>query len=413
LDPKRETVIEIGAVKFRGSRIEATWSTLVNPGRPLHPSIIALTGINDDMLSTAPRLNQVLGDLEQFVGDLPLLGHNIKFDLAFLQPRGLFPYNQSVDTLDIATVLLPTAGRYSLAALAGSLGIPVRTSHRALEDAHTTRSVFLRLYEEAMELPPRLVELIHQLGIEVEWGAGWVFDSIVEEHTELPPLEADSTISLIDYFQPIESIPEPLKPVAEIQPLDVDEATSVLEPGGPFAKSFDSYEHRPQQITMARSVAEALSNHQHLLVEAGTGTGKSMAYLVPAFAWATLNGERVIISTNTINLQDQLMHKDIPDLSQVLNTEYQATVLKGRGNYLCPRRLTGLLQLGARSADEIRLLAKILVWLQFGGTGDRSEINLLPREHVVWPRLSADGEECSLETCLERTGGACPYYKAR
>jgi DNA polymerase-3 subunit epsilon/ATP-dependent DNA helicase DinG len=138
-----------------------------------------------------------------------------------------------------------------------------------------------------------------------------------------------------------------------------------------------------------------------------------MAYLVPAFAWATLNGERVIISTNTINLQDQLIHKDIPDLCRTLGKDYKATVLKGRRNYLCPRRLIGMTQLGARSADEIRILAKILVWLQQGGSGDRSEINLLHRERMIWSRVSAEGEECSLETCLEHTGGSCPYYKAR
>jgi ATP-dependent DNA helicase DinG len=413
LDPKRDTVIEIGAVKFRGSRTEDTWSTLVNPGRPLHPSIIALTGINDDMLSSAPRLSQVLGELENFVGDLPVLGHNIRFDLAFLQPRGLFPYNLSLDTLDMATVLLPTAGRYSLAALAGSLGIPVRITHRALDDADTTRRVFLRLYEKALELPHDLIETIHHLGIEIEWGAGWVFDSIVNHHAQHSTIDTAPMIHLDDYFQPSASVPEPLTPIEEPLPMDVDETTSVLEPGGPFAQKFASYEHRPQQITMARALAEAFSNNQHLLVEAGTGTGKSMAYLVPAFAWATTNGERVIISTNTINLQDQLIHKDIPDLCQTLGKEYTATVLKGRRNYLCPRRLIGMVQLGARSADEIRVLAKILVWLQHGGSGDRSEINLLPRERIIWSRVSAEGEECSLETCLEHTGGGCPYYKAR
>jgi ATP-dependent DNA helicase DinG len=413
LDPKRDTVIEIGAVKFRGSRTEDTWSTLVNPGRPLHPSIVALTGINDDMLSTAPRLSQVLSDLEDFVGDLPILGHNIKFDLAFLQPKGLFRYNQSLDTLDLASVLLPTAGRYSLAALAGALGIPVLNTHRALDDAQTTYQVFLRLYEKALELPYDLIAMINHLGIEVEWGAGWVFDAITDLHAHHPAVEIAPSIPLNDYFPPIESPPKPLTQVEDPQPMDVDEIVALLEPGGPFAKKFVSYEHRPQQITMAHVVAEALSKGQHLLVEAGTGTGKSMAYLVPAFAWAALNGERVIVSTNTINLQDQLIHKDIPDLCRILGTEYRATVLKGRGNYLCPRRLIGMIQLGARSAEEIRVLAKILVWLHHGGSGDRGEINLLPRERVIWSRVSAEGEECSLENCLEYTGGGCPYYKAR
>lgn len=413
LDPERDTVIEIGVVRFRQSRIEDTWSTLVNPGRPLHPSIIALTGINDDMLSNAPRLSRVLGELVSFVGDLPLLGHNISFDMAFLQPKGLFKYNQTLDTLDLASVLLPNAGRYGLAALATTLGVPVRTAHRALDDAQTTHQIFLRLYQRALDLPHMLVEEISRLGAEIEWGAGWVFDSILHHPSRTEGSEAPSPQSSFHYFPPLEKQPEPLTSAGDITPLDVEETAAILEPGGPFAHQFPAYEHRHQQITMLRAVAEALSDERHLLVEAGTGTGKSMAYLIPAFAWAAQNGERVVISTNTINLQDQLIHKDIPDLCRTLKTDYQAAVLKGRSNYLCPRHLESLHKLGPRSADEMRVLAKVLIWLQSGGTGDRGEINLLPREFATWSRLSADNEDCSLEACLEHTAGGCPYYKAR
>jgi ATP-dependent DNA helicase DinG len=412
LDPERDTVIEIGAVRFRQSRIEDTWTTLVNPGRPLHPSIIALTGINDDMLAHAPRLSQILAELETFVGDLPVLGHNIKFDLGFLQPKGLIRYNQTLDTYDLASVLLPTASRYGLAALANALGIPVRVAHRALDDAHTTRLVFLRLYEKALELPYTLVEEIVRIGSEIEWGAGWVFDAALKQL----PQPADVTLPsnfLSNYFPPPESHPKPLTPTQDTRPLNVDEIAAILEPGGPFAQHFAAYEHRSQQVAMVREVAEAISKEQHLLVEAGTGTGKSMAYLVPAFSWAEQNNERVVISTNTINLQDQLIHKDIPDLRQILGIDFRAAVLKGRSNYLCPRRLQSMRQIGPRSNEEMRVLAKILMWLHHGGTGNRGEINLLRGEGGVWSLLSAEGEECSLEACLEHTSGGCPYYKAR
>ncbi|MGD8760442.1 MAG: helicase C-terminal domain-containing protein, partial [Anaerolineales bacterium] len=153
---------------------------------------------------------------------------------------------------------------------------------------------------------------------------------------------------------------------------------------------------------------------QHLLVEAGTGTGKSLAYLIPAFAWASKNGQRVVVSTNTINLQDQLIHKDTPDLCQALKFEYRAAVLKGRANYLCPRRLEALRRLAPQTVEEMRVLAKILVWLEQGGSGDRGEINLRSRgEAAAWHRLSADNPGCSIENCLRLTGGACPYYQAR
>jgi Rad3-related DNA helicase len=110
---------------------------------------------------------------------------------------------------------------------------------------------------------------------------------------------------------------------------------------------------------MLRSICRALNNDQHLMVEAGTGTGKSFAYLIPAAMWGMQNGLRVVISTNTINLQDQLIKKDIPDLCAALNVDLRAAVLKGRSNYLCPRRLDSFRQRGPDNAEEMRILAKV------------------------------------------------------
>ncbi len=165
---------------------------------------------------------------------------------------------------------------------------------------------------------------------------------------------------------------------------------------------------------MLRAVANALSYGQHLMVEAGTGVGKSFAYLVPAALFALENNTRVVISTNTINLQDQLIKKDIPDLCSALGLDLRAAVLKGRSNYLCPRRLELLRKHGPRNADEMRILAKVLVWQLENSSGDRTEINLTgPNERDVWTHLSAEDDACTTETCLERTGGACPFFRAK
>jgi DNA polymerase-3 subunit epsilon/ATP-dependent DNA helicase DinG len=139
-----------------------------------------------------------------------------------------------------------------------------------------------------------------------------------------------------------------------------------------------------------------------------------MAYLIPAFLWAARNGRRVVVSTNTINLQDQLIRKDIPLLQQLLGGELRAAVLKGRSNYLCPARFEALRRLRPRTAEEMRVLAKVLVWLARGGTGERIDLSLGgPGEMMAWSRISAESEECSLDACLERTGGACAFYAAR
>lgn len=413
MDPERDAIIEIGAVRFKGDRIEDEFQTLVNPGRPLNPFITELTGISDSMLANAPRINEVLAEVQEFVGDLPILGHNVGFDVAFMQQHHLFYDNQTLDTYDLASVVLPTAGRYGLSSLASHLAVPVGSSHRALDDAQTTRLVLLRLMAKAADMPTELLSEIVRLGQEIEWGAGWLFEEVLADQQ---PASAASSPKL-DLFTGLPAATEgdePLTPVDKPSPLDVDELAALLQPGGAFAESFPGYEHRNQQVKMLQAVAEALSYDGHLLVEAGTGTGKSMAYLLPAVHWAEQNGQRVVVSTNTINLQDQLLHNDLPDLSQALDKQFKASALKGRNNYLCPRQLGAMRAVGPRSAAEMRVLAKILVWLSQGGSGDRGQINLNGRdEAIAWSRLSADNEGCGGETCLVEFNGRCPYFQAR
>ena len=165
---------------------------------------------------------------------------------------------------------------------------------------------------------------------------------------------------------------------------------------------------------MLRQVAWALSDHRHLMVEAGTGTGKSVAYLVPAALHALENNTRVVVSTNTINLQDQLVTKDIPNIIQALNVPLRASVLKGRSNYLCPRRLNSLRRQSPETLDEMRVLAKVLVWQLADASGDRQAINLRGAgERMVWERISAADDNCTNDTCSNRMGGICPFHQAR
>jgi len=417
VDPRHDAIIEIGAVRFRGNRIEDEFQIFINPGCSIPSVITDLTGISNAMVAEAPRIQDVLTDVETFLADFPILGHNVAFDRDFLRQAGmrhglpsLLADNQMLDTLDLASVLLPSSSRFGLSALALSMGIPIGSAHRALDDALTTRNVFLRLHEQIQELSPELVATIAQLGEQVAWGGGWLFETALEELYERG-IEPEP--SFRPTFTTIGEMPPPLTPVDEPAPLNAEELASTLEPGGAFAQSHPAYEHRTQQIRMLEAVANAFSESQHLLVEAGTGTGKSMAYLIPAFAWAESNGQRVVISTNTINLQDQLFQKDIPALRKATGKPLRSAVLKGRSNYLCPRRLEAMLTLGPRSPHEMRVLAKVLVWLQQGGSGDRSEINLAYGEPQLWMKVSAEGEDCSPDRCRFRMQGRCPYFHAQ
>jgi len=429
LDPDKDAIIEIGAVRFNDHQIEDTWSTLINPGRRLPPFITQLTGIRDSMLVQSPSIHEVLPELSQFVGSSPVVGHNVRFDLGFLRRYNILRRNDSLDTYEMAGVLLPTADRYNLGALALALDVPLPARHRALDDAQTTRGIFLKLYEEALALPlPLLADLV-RLSEPVEWGGylplqmalrqrsretvGHARDSIAAAltRTSSQPFGEGLVGPLFkEQRRPI----APLQPKEKLTPLDLDEVSAILEPGGAFSYHFPNYEFRSQQVEMLRSVSDALSNGKHLMIEAGTGTGKSIAYLIPAAIWALQNNCRVVISTNTKNLQDQLYSKDIPDLCAALGINLRAVKLKGRANYLCPRRLNNLLRRGPETADEMRVLGKVKVWLQGSTSGDRDEINLNgPVENQVWSKINADDEGCNNENCLKHTGGTCPFFRIR
>lgn len=415
LDPNRDVIIEIGAVRFRGNKIDDEWSTLINPERPIPKFITQLTHISNEMVMHAPLLRTKLSELAVFVDQAPVVGHNIRFDLSFLQRHGILQDNPVLDTYEMASVLLPSASRYNLGALSQSLGITQESAHRALDDARATGELYLKMLQQAQELPLDLLAEIVRLSDPFDWGGGLVFQQALRErsHQPIPPKKVKDRAGG-PLFGEIDAAVAPLEPKDNNIPLNLDETSAVIEHGGPFSRYFPGYEYRPQQVEMLKAVTKALSESQHLMVEAGTGTGKSFAYLIPSALWAIQNQRRVVISTNTINLQDQLIKKDIPDLKAALGLDLRAIVMKGRSNYLCPRRLEMMRLHGPETIDELRVLSKVLVWLQQNASGDRGDINLNgPAEKDAWGRLNAEDDACKIDTCIKRTGGDCPFFRAR
>ncbi len=420
LDPEREAIIEVGTVKFRGDEVLESWSSLVRPDRPIPYKIKRLTGIQQEEADEAPSIFTAMGRVASFIKDYPLVGHNIGFDLSFLRRLGLLLPNPAIDTFELASILVPHAPRYSLAKLAEELGVPYSGGHRALPDAETTRRLFLALLERASRLDIKTIQEINQLARRSDWPlrqvfldleaqkARTAFTGTIREQLAAKGLLPDEMPGPI--FAPARER-RPLEPSLEIQPLDTASLTAMFEEGGLVAQQFAGYEYRPQQVEMLQWVSEAFNERQHLLVEAGTGTGKSLAYLLPTAHYAVTNGRHVVISTNTINLQDQLFLKDIPDLQDILPLEFKAALLKGRNNYLCLRRLASLRRQPSLTVDEIRVLAKILIWLPGTTTGDRAELNLMDEENLIWARLSAEDEACDPNLCSQVD--SCFFYRAR
>ena len=176
----------------------------------------------------------------------------------------------------------------------------------------------------------------------------------------------------------------------------IDEVRAILGPGGPLSRTLPGYEDRPEQLRMAEAVARAIERETTLLVEAGTGTGKTLAYLVPAI----LSGKKVVVSTGTRALQDQIVSKDLPLLAETTGLPVRAAIMKGLSNYVCRRRLDEAL--GAARAGASRELLAIVDWARQSEIGDRAELGEVEDDHAAWSDVTSSPET--------RIGPKCEHY---
>ena len=423
LDADREKIIQVGAVKFCGDRVLDRFDTFVNPGRAIPDFIQRLTGIRPDQVSRAPHFSAVSQGLEEFIEDHPVIGHNVTFDLRFLETHGLDLPNARYDTWDLASFVLPSSAEYSLVALARQFGLEHQRAHQAIDDADATRQLFVTLLRKASELDPALLAYIGSLASRSNWGIANLLANL-ETGADGGHYAGDGapifSASGLDFSRLAARLgrPERRRYDENLVHLTEEKVASLLSPAGPFSQAFQGFEQRDEQVEMLESVTGAIYNGRKLIVEGGTGVGKSMAYLLPAVLFAASRGLRVVISTNTISLQEQLMNKDIPAVIKILEGSglveeglVKATQLKGRSNYLCLRRWNYLANNDGPSVDETRLLSKTAVWLQDTVAGDRAEINLSGRDAYSWSKVSA-GEKGGCPA-LRNSNSACFLRSAR
>jgi len=405
LDPAIDKITEIGAVKYENGLKVDSYSQLVNPGVPIPPDIIELTGIDDDMVADAPIIEAAIGGFEEFIGDYPLLvGQNVRFDISFLKlhmsPKYIAELDNSfIDTAALSRLVWPGLKSYGQAALAENLNIPVEIAHRALADAEVCAQVYLYELAALKELPQKIKNFAAGILFGITGRSG-VLSSLEILSDNLPKPKAYS----YDYGDNVIG-ESSIEPVDEYRLIDVDTINEVFETN--LRGVLDDYEERPQQIKMAAGVAGAFNNTEILIAEAPTGIGKSLAYLVPTLIWAKTNGDSILISTQTKNLQDQLFGKDIPLVRQALDFDFKAVLLKGRGNYLCLFKYYELLSeaINSYGINERLGVMALIVWAETTKTGDIAECTgFYPgRFRYLWSRASCEGNFC--------LGRACGYYK--
>ena len=379
LSPGKDKIIEIGAVKTdsNGNQIEE-FNSLVNPGILISDFIENLTGIsNDDVLSSL-KFADIVDEFQSFLDDSIIIGHNIEFDLRFLSEEGLKLNNKFVDTWRFSQIMLPDLLDLSLGSICNYLDINQQNAHRALSDSKFTLEVFLLLSEKYKNLDNKLQTAICNIISGKDNELFFLFNSVLNE--------TDPNLKNNIFFSPMEIIPKhniKEKTKGNYFNYGDDVLQKIFSSNSEILnKVLSNFSYREQQLDMSKVISDCIKNQHSAALEAGTGVGKSLAYLLPAAIFALKTGKRVLVSTNTINLQDQLYLKDLPLVKSILSEldpdteEINFSILKGRDNYLCIKNYGNQFVEEDIDQDYSRFLAKIAVWLSKTETGEKSELGL-------------------------------------
>ncbi|MDA8227679.1 MAG: exonuclease domain-containing protein, partial [Desulfitobacterium hafniense] len=409
LDIYHDQIIEFGAWRIEDGVPVKSLEFLVRPSKEVPKTILQLTGISEDMLLKAKPLEDYRADILTFFEGATLIGHNISFDLAILERTlGVRLLNKKLDTLELSRIIFPTFSRHKLSALVEQLEVevPVRF-HKAKSDAYIAWQVFAACWQKIQAYDLGFFQNIDALAEGWE-GLSFFHHAKKEIARTFPdrPIKTEYALNnVLDNFF-LDEIGT--KSISETE----EWVISSFKPGGILEEVIKGYESRTGQLHMAKTVLESLTNNQHAIIEAGTGTGKSFAYLIPGIWWAKKNARKLIVATHTIPLQEQIQNKDLPLLQRVLPFSFRSILLKGKGNYCCLKKfmfvLTNFQELGL---EERLALISILVWLRETTRGDLQELGQIPYLKRIWPKISAESEICKPSRCS--FSGRCFLNKAR
>jgi ATP-dependent DNA helicase DinG len=396
-DPGRDSVIEIAAAAMRGPEILETFHTLVDPGTAIPPEIVRLTGITDDEVSGARSPDAAASALSAFVGGRDIVAHNAPFDRGFLErlaSSGSFA-GEWIDTLQLALIAFPRLSTHRLRDLAEALGGEA-PSHRASDDVRSLCTVWRAVLCGLDDLGPALLGSLASLAPATEWPARKVL-------THLAAGARSGTFDLADArrsragTERVAALPD--ADDLECACPEPEDVAAEFSAGGIAGRMYSGYEHRQEQAQMARAVTEAFSGGACVAVEAGTGVGKSLAYLVPAARFALLNNIGVGIATKTNALMDQLVYGELPALCQVLDEPLRFVALKGYEHYVCLRKLDRFAS-GLDDSDPatVGAVAALLAWVEQSAWGDLAATNVHLRREVR-SEVTASVADCTRKRC--------------
>lgn len=421
-----DELIQIAAARMKNGVITEWYVTFVNPDRPIPEEVAHLTNIHDDDVVDAPSPDEALTGLVEFVGDSYVVAHNANFDRTFTTKRASgesLKNNIWIDSLDLARIALPRMNSHRLLDLVRAFGGPDST-HRADEDVAATCLVYRILLAAVKNMPSDLVKYISEMSTIDEWNTVYVFKELADERAGSYNFRVSRKTSVSsvteavrkDVFKPFTEAEQGVSPdmtdeeffekLNHLEFATSEEIYEAFSKEGAVGQCYVDYEPREEQRVMAQAVNNAVSRSENLAIEAGTGVGKSMAYLVPLVLAAQKNKMTVGVATKTNTLLDQLINKELPLLKKVYGISYAP--LKGFTHYPCNRKVERLVAAGPRiitfKNQEINQAPALASLLSFVDQSDFDDMDGLKLDYRALPRYSITTKSSE---CLRRK---CPFF---
>ncbi|WP_173916324.1 ATP-dependent DNA helicase DinG [Halobacillus sp. Marseille-Q1614] len=402
---QKDRIIEIGIVVLKDGKVIEEFSSLVYPERNIPPFITSLTGISEEDVSHAPLFSEIVEEVYKLCQGAYIVAHNIEFDMRFLNAEfNLCGYpslnNPILDTVELARILLPTSASFKLGRLAEKLSLGHDQPHRALSDAQVTSDLLIYLLDVLKKLPERTLTHLLKVSDHLKSELRPFIESAIEyERYQVQ----DSEDHHIWHGIAVKKIPEVSSSSAPPSEEFSEWTNQVFQGESGLKNHIKGYEYRKGQQEMAEKVYQSFVDNQHAMIEAGAGTGKSIGYLLPSLYYALKYNQKIVVSTHTTALQNQLLYEEIPKLAKLTNRPVNTVLYKGRSHYISLLHFRYELDHSQDDNYDTALAkAMILVWLTETTTGDIDEVQLPSNGEQFWHKISA--EQAGKTTKAEAAG---------
>lgn len=423
-----DEIIQIGLCVIENGQIVEKFSSFVKPTVKIPAFIEQLTGITEQDVQFAPTIGELLPEIIKRLDQACFVAHNVHFDLSFyqsvLEEHGYQPFNGPIiDTVELSRILWPEREGYKLKQLSIDFDVEHEHPHQADSDALATAHLFLQLCNQIYDLPlitiQRMIPLAKTLHSDIDILLRRVESATIIQQAKTSGQKQDQNIEIYRHFALRNMTPDRVEKHSlnpSLSPINKalqSGSLSELSLKELLAPAWLDYEERAGQEAFFQQIIHSFSVGQHGIAEAGTGTGKTLAYLFAAALWSYTQQEKVVISTHTIPLQEQILQKEWPIVQEALPFDVHAAVIKGKHHYVCMSRLEQVFvhQLEEHNYDSDLTKLQLLVWLTRTTTGDVEELNLTAGGKELWKKIQTEGSACFQRDCpwYQR----CFYFKAK